>query len=136
MHGKWLAKLSSRTHSQYTKLHVRHGKKKKANQPTNLFIYYSFSSSGNGVEVLSLALQVHGLDLSTVVPCVSGPKRPQDRVSVSELKEDFQKCLDNPVRRGGERGGERGREGEEGREGVRREEGRRGKGGGGGGGRG
>ena len=48
-----------------------------------------------------------------MVPCVSGPKRPQDRVSVSELKEDFQKCLDNPVRRGG---GERGREGEEGEE--------------------
>jgi aconitate hydratase len=38
------------------------------------------------------------LDLSTVVPSVSGPKRPHDRVSVSEFKEDFQKCLMNKVR--------------------------------------
>ncbi|XP_076828265.1 cytoplasmic aconitate hydratase [Brachyhypopomus gauderio] len=33
------------------------------------------------------------LDLSTVVPCCSGPKRPQDKVSVSEMKQDFQTCL-------------------------------------------
>lgn len=26
------------------------------------------------------------LDLATVVPCVAGPKRPQDRVVLSELK--------------------------------------------------
>ena len=37
------------------------------------------------------------LDLSTVVPSLSGPKRPHDRVSLSEMKEDFQKCLDNKV---------------------------------------
>ncbi|CAG9317338.1 unnamed protein product [Blepharisma stoltei] len=29
------------------------------------------------------------LDLSTVVPCVAGPKRPHDRVPVSDLKNDF-----------------------------------------------
>lgn len=28
------------------------------------------------------------LDMSTVVPCVAGPKRPQDRVPVSELKQN------------------------------------------------
>uniref|UniRef100_A0AAR2LUH8 Cytoplasmic aconitate hydratase n=1 Tax=Pygocentrus nattereri TaxID=42514 RepID=A0AAR2LUH8_PYGNA len=33
------------------------------------------------------------LDLSTVVPCCSGPKRPQDRVAVSEMKQDFEACL-------------------------------------------
>jgi aconitate hydratase len=37
--------------------------------------------------------EVHELDLSTVVPSVSGPKRPHDRVAVSELKSDFQSCL-------------------------------------------
>lgn len=33
------------------------------------------------------------LDLSTVVPCVSGPKRPHDRVVLSEMKHDFNTCL-------------------------------------------
>lgn len=37
------------------------------------------------------------LDLSTVVPSLSGPKRPHDRVSVSEMKDDFLGCLDNKV---------------------------------------
>ncbi|XP_075152007.1 cytoplasmic aconitate hydratase-like [Haematobia irritans] len=37
------------------------------------------------------------LDLSTVVTSVSGPKRPHDRVSVSEMKKDFQSCLVSPV---------------------------------------
>uniref|UniRef100_A0A8C7UZ62 Cytoplasmic aconitate hydratase n=1 Tax=Oncorhynchus mykiss TaxID=8022 RepID=A0A8C7UZ62_ONCMY len=37
--------------------------------------------------------QVHELDLSTVVPCCSGPKRPQDRVAVSDMKTDFEACL-------------------------------------------
>uniref|UniRef100_A0A8C7V4X0 Cytoplasmic aconitate hydratase n=1 Tax=Oncorhynchus mykiss TaxID=8022 RepID=A0A8C7V4X0_ONCMY len=36
---------------------------------------------------------VHELDLSTVVPCCSGPKRPQDRVAVSDMKTDFEACL-------------------------------------------
>ncbi|XP_068164126.1 cytoplasmic aconitate hydratase [Antennarius striatus] len=33
------------------------------------------------------------LDLSTVVPCCSGPKRPQDRIPVSDMKRDFESCL-------------------------------------------
>lgn len=37
------------------------------------------------------------LDLSTIKPSVSGPKRPQDRVSISEMKEDFNQCLRNKV---------------------------------------
>lgn len=36
-----------------------------------------------------------GLDLSTVVSSVSGPKRPNDRVSVSVMKQDFINCLTN-----------------------------------------
>ncbi len=41
--------------------------------------------------------QVVELDLSTVVPSLSGPKRPHDRIAVSEMKLDFQQCLDNKV---------------------------------------
>ncbi|XP_069818181.1 cytoplasmic aconitate hydratase [Dendropsophus ebraccatus] len=37
--------------------------------------------------------QVVELDLSTVVPCCSGPKRPQDKVTVSDMKTDFENCL-------------------------------------------
>jgi aconitate hydratase len=37
------------------------------------------------------------LDLGTVVPCLSGPKRPQDRVALSDMKSDFSKCLSNKV---------------------------------------
>lgn len=42
--------------------------------------------------------QVIELDLCTVVPSVSGPKRPHDRVSVSDFKEDFTQCLSNKVK--------------------------------------
>ena len=35
------------------------------------------------------------LDLSTVVPCIAGPKRPHDWVAVSEQQADFKKCLNN-----------------------------------------
>lgn len=51
--------------------------------------------------------QVVELDLGTVEPCCSGPKRPQDRVPVSHMKEDFESCLgakvgtDPPVGGGG-----------------------------------
>ncbi|CAG9838181.1 unnamed protein product [Diabrotica balteata] len=38
-----------------------------------------------------------GLDLSTVVSSVSGPKRPNDRVSVVDMKRDFTECLSNKL---------------------------------------
>lgn len=41
--------------------------------------------------------QVVELDLSTVVPSLSGPKRPQDRVAVSVMKGDFGECLASNV---------------------------------------
>lgn len=37
------------------------------------------------------------LDLATVVPSVSGPKRPHDRVDLTKMPEDFNSCLTNPV---------------------------------------
>ena len=37
------------------------------------------------------------LDLATVVPSCSGPKRPHDRVPVSEMKKDFNECLIHKV---------------------------------------
>ena len=37
------------------------------------------------------------LDLSTVRPCLAGPKRPHDRVELTNMKNDFQTCLSNQV---------------------------------------
>lgn len=47
--------------------------------------------------VACCVLQVVELDLSTVVPCCSGPKRPQDKVPVSDMKTDFEECLQAKV---------------------------------------
>ncbi len=45
--------------------------------------------------------QLVELDLSTIEPCLAGPKRPQDRVFVSNLKADFQGALTaSPEQRG------------------------------------
>lgn len=33
------------------------------------------------------------LDLSTVAPCVSGPKRPHDRVQLSDMKKEWNEIL-------------------------------------------
>uniref|UniRef100_A0A7N9ASI1 aconitate hydratase n=1 Tax=Mastacembelus armatus TaxID=205130 RepID=A0A7N9ASI1_9TELE len=41
--------------------------------------------------------EVIEINLSSMVSYVSGPKRPQDRVAVSSMKEDFQSCLDEKV---------------------------------------
>jgi len=41
------------------------------------------------------------LDLSTVVPSVAGPKRPQDRIDLPQLKPLFRKLLTKPVAEGG-----------------------------------
>ncbi|GFY99146.1 aconitase 1 [Actinidia rufa] len=37
------------------------------------------------------------LDLADVEPCISGPKRPHDRVPLKEMKSDWHSCLDNKV---------------------------------------
>lgn len=41
--------------------------------------------------------EIMELDLSTVVPCLSGPKRPHDYVPLSKMQEDFHTCLANKV---------------------------------------
>lgn len=41
------------------------------------------------------------LDLDTVTPCVSGPKRPQDRLTLSELKTTFHDLLKKTKTEGG-----------------------------------
>lgn len=41
------------------------------------------------------------LDLGTVEPSISGPKRPQDRMSLSDVKGRFQKLLISPCSSGG-----------------------------------
>lgn len=37
------------------------------------------------------------LDLSKVEPCISGPKRPHDRVPLSNVKKDFTDCVPNKM---------------------------------------
>ncbi len=37
------------------------------------------------------------LDLSTVEPCVSGPKRPHDYVALKDMKNDWNSSLTNQV---------------------------------------
>lgn len=41
------------------------------------------------------------LDLSSIESCVSGPKRPQDRINLSRLKAKFQELLGSPIANGG-----------------------------------
>uniref|UniRef100_L7M646 aconitate hydratase n=1 Tax=Rhipicephalus pulchellus TaxID=72859 RepID=L7M646_RHIPC len=41
--------------------------------------------------------QVVELDLASVVPSLSGPKRPQDRVAMENLQQDFEQCLSAKV---------------------------------------
>ncbi len=41
------------------------------------------------------------LDLATIVPCVSGPKRPQDRIDLPDLKERFLELFHKDLKEGG-----------------------------------
>ncbi|MBL9135882.1 MAG: aconitate hydratase AcnA [Verrucomicrobiales bacterium] len=45
--------------------------------------------------------QVVDIDLSTVVPSVAGPKRPQDRIELQKLKENFVTAFSKPVTENG-----------------------------------
>ena len=38
------------------------------------------------------------LDLDSVVPSLAGPKRPQDRVALSDMKDTFEKALSAPIK--------------------------------------
>jgi len=37
------------------------------------------------------------LDLATIQPCLSGPKRPHDHINLKDMQADFKKCLDSKV---------------------------------------
>ncbi|MGG0794967.1 aconitate hydratase AcnA [Brevibacillus laterosporus] len=41
------------------------------------------------------------LDLSTVVPSLAGPKRPQDRIELTGMKESFNSSIRTPIEKGG-----------------------------------
>lgn len=41
------------------------------------------------------------LDISTVEPSLAGPKRPQDRVGLRSMKQDFESALDKPIKERG-----------------------------------
>jgi len=41
------------------------------------------------------------LDLSTIVPSLAGPKRPQDRVELTSMKEEFNSIIRTPIDKGG-----------------------------------
>lgn len=41
------------------------------------------------------------LDLSSIKPCVAGPKRPQDRIDLPNLKSQFKELLSAPIASGG-----------------------------------
>lgn len=45
--------------------------------------------------------KVLDLDLNTVAPCVSGPKRPQDRINLPTLKQRFQDLIAAPISKDG-----------------------------------
>jgi aconitate hydratase len=44
---------------------------------------------------------VHDLDLSSIVPSVAGPKRPQDRIELVNLKDQFSALMTKPASDGG-----------------------------------
>ncbi|MFD0961317.1 aconitate hydratase AcnA [Paenibacillus chungangensis] len=41
------------------------------------------------------------LDLSTIVPSLAGPKRPQDRIELTDMKEAFNSIIRTPIDKGG-----------------------------------
>jgi aconitate hydratase len=45
--------------------------------------------------------QLLSLDLATITPSVAGPRRPQDRISLDEIKEKFNDLLSRPVAENG-----------------------------------
>jgi len=46
---------------------------------------------------LFVFFQVVQISLSSIIPYVSGPKRSQDRVAITNMKSDFQTCLNEKV---------------------------------------
>jgi aconitate hydratase len=57
-----------------------------------------FREKGSGVPKFASMVE---LDLSTVEPSLAGPKRPQDRVSLTTIKTDFEAGLTKPIKERG-----------------------------------
>ena len=57
-----------------------------------------FGMPDKGDIVYSVSLE---LDLATIVPSVAGPKRPQDRIELPKLKDEFIKAFSKPVSENG-----------------------------------
>jgi len=57
-----------------------------------------FRSEGTPEPLFSDTLE---LDLASVVPSLAGPKRPQDRVPLAQMKESFRRSLTTPVKERG-----------------------------------
>ena len=53
-----------------------------------------FRTDGMEAPLFSETLE---LDLSTVVPSIAGPKRPQDRIALSSVKKEWQTLLKTPI---------------------------------------
>jgi aconitate hydratase len=53
-----------------------------------------FREKGSGEPEFTDMLE---LDISKVEPCLSGPKRPQDRIALDKMKEEFQAALTKPI---------------------------------------
>lgn len=45
--------------------------------------------------------EIVAIDLDAIAPCLAGPKRPQDRVALGEVKSKFRESLRAPVAQGG-----------------------------------
>lgn len=50
------------------------------------------TSNNDGVNWTGESLS---LSLNDVQPCVSGPKRPHDKIPLVNLQKDFKKCIEN-----------------------------------------
>ena len=59
-----------------------------------LFRDYCVGEDAAADPVFSSVLE---LDLGSVVPCVSGPKRPHDHVALKDMTDDFKICLTAPT---------------------------------------
>jgi hypothetical protein len=59
------------------------------------YLFRNYSSENN--DLINYSGDVLELDLSTLVPTMAGPKRPQDRVSVSTLKQEFSAAFPNNI---------------------------------------
>lgn len=55
---------------------------------------FRHDQDNSGEPAYSQVIRIH---LNSIVPSVSGPKRPQDRVAVMDMKRDFQACLNEKV---------------------------------------